>query len=362
MPVDVPLMSDFTEQAEYAYAVARIRALETTLIDSTAITSLMTTPSDRFMQAFQEVSQTAGGTHDTKDHDPTALLRLLEDRLTDTFLLARSLIIEDAMRRLLSLEYDYRLLNLIVKKHAGGPSPDGAGGPPAGEHRPGEHHFREICDARANYSFQSLQAALQGGRVTETGETLYGTYRSLTEKAELSGGVIDLACTRGLYTELFGILEGHPNGFIRGFYVRRVDGFNVIAMLRQKLRGGKRSDLAERFLPFGSIGLEHIEEGLDMTIDGFAARIVFSPIGPVLRGVDKSADGEEQIAQAERLIDDAQIGYLRESLFVTFGLEPIFAYLRMKEMELLNLRTVLICRLAEVPVEEIRGQMRGYHG
>jgi V/A-type H+-transporting ATPase subunit C len=351
MPGDLPLMIDFVEQAEYAYAVARVRALETSLVDSASISSLMTVPMERFFQSFQETAGAAGASHDAKDGDPTALMHQLERRFTDTFRLVRSLVMEEAMRRLIGLEYDYRLLNLLVKEARGVGRFGTTGGDSA----------RDIYEARANVSFDGLRDALEKGRFTETGEIMYEAWRRLVQDPGLTGSAVDQACVRAFYVDLFGLLDENPNGFIRGYFLRRVDGSNVAAMLRQKLQGKKRADLAARFLPFGSIGLTHLEDGLDMTIDAFAGRIVFSPLAAVLRGVDKTAGEEEQIAEAERLIDDSLVRYLRESLFVTFGVEPVFAYLRLKEMELVNLRTILIGRSGGVPVEDIRGQMRGQH-
>ena len=52
MPVNV----EFIEKSEYAYAVARIRAIETKLIDSKGYNTLLASPMERFSAVFSEIS------------------------------------------------------------------------------------------------------------------------------------------------------------------------------------------------------------------------------------------------------------------------------------------------------------------
>ncbi|MFW6181168.1 MAG: hypothetical protein ACOC8N_05415, partial [Spirochaetota bacterium] len=157
---------EFAENEEYAYAVARVRALETRLVDQTALSALLSAPADRFMA---QLAETAGLHHEERDH--RALLERLEAAFTETFLLVKGLILEDELRRLLSLEYDFRLLAHLLKQRRGEGGTPPPGAPPPGQTPPGEPPaaFRD----RANASYPELRSSLEEGRFLSAGEHLY---------------------------------------------------------------------------------------------------------------------------------------------------------------------------------------------
>jgi V/A-type H+-transporting ATPase subunit C len=332
---------EFVENSEYGYAVARIRALETKLVSSAGYSTLISAPKDRFYALFSETA----GIRGQSDQDLQPMLRQLEEAYTEQFYLVKGLLLEDEIKRLISLEYDYELLKLIVKE-----------GSVQGISIPVE------LSRRSNYSYPVLKSLLESGRFTDTGEILYGTYHALQEEKGQNGAFIDSRCDISCYREIFGILEQVQIAFLTGYYTRKIDMRNILTTLRLKVRGGKRSDLRSRFLPFGSIDVSFLEQGLDMNMDGFASRILFSPLAAVLRSVEKRGDEVDQIVQAERLLEEEMMKYVRESIFITFGVEPVLVYLWAKEMETKNLRTILLGRATGIVPEEIRKYVRGLYG
>jgi len=329
---------EFVENSDYAYAVARVRALETGLITEIGYNTLMSAPVERFHSLFSEIS----GIRWDESSDVHAILRNLEESFTQQFFLVKSLIVEDEIKRLISLKYDYELLKLIIKDETGG-------------HVTAPH----AISLRSNFSYPVLKVLLENGSFGETGETMYRVYDSLKGRGDKSGGVIDHACDCAYYAELFALLENTQYPFVTGYFIRRIDARNVLAALRLKVRGEKRSTVRERFVPFGTVGLHHLEESFDLNIDGFAARVPFSPLSTVLRKVDKKKEEEEQLIEIEKLCDEQLLSYLRESIFVTFGVEPVLSYLWMKEGELQNLRTILLAKESGMSQEEIRKYVRG---
>jgi len=332
---------EFVENIEYAYAVARIRALETKIVQKADFKTLADAHPERFYPLFNEIAPVKS----TETHELETLLKELEQSFTETFFIVKSLIIEDEIKRLISLSYDYELLKLLVKSQRG-----------ATISIP-----REISN-RSNYSYPVLKTLLENGKVIDTGETIYSTYTSLINAKEISGRYIDYMGDIAYYTELFDILEGYNNPFIRDFYIRKIDAINLTTAFRVKHKGGKRSDLRKRWLPFGSIDIQFLEYSFDLNIESFASKIIFSPFSSVLMQIVKVEDEEEMIERLEKLLDESLMGYLKESGFVTFGIEPILSYLWLKEAELNNLRTLLIAKANLVSAEEIKKHLRGLNG
>ena len=102
---------EFVENDEYAYAVGKIRAMETKLIGESGYNSLISSPPDRFQALFSEITGLRSG----ESTDFHGILGKLEDSFTGQFYMIKSLIIEDEIKRLISLEYDYELLKFIIK-------------------------------------------------------------------------------------------------------------------------------------------------------------------------------------------------------------------------------------------------------
>jgi V/A-type H+-transporting ATPase subunit C len=298
---------EFVEDTEYAFAVARVRALETRYIDEVTLNTLLSSDRERFVVYFSEVTGIRSGASREASVDVTRILDDLEESFSETFRLVQSLILEEEMKRLIGLRYDYELLKFIVKEEKG-----------------------EVLRIpislieRSNYGHGLLKTLLAEGKALETGETMFRTFKDLLDRKEISSALIDISCDRAYYDELF--------------------------------------QMRERYIPLGSIDISYLEEGFDINLEGFAGRIQFSPFGQHLREVDKSIDPEEQVAQVERRLDAAQATYLRESVFISFGIEPLLAYLWTRERELNNLRTIFIARMSGIPHDEIRTCLRGLYG
>lgn len=333
--------SDFLEKTDYAYAVARIRALETKLIATAGLNILLSAPKERISPLFLEIVSLP--VSDT--HHPLGLLKNLEAAYTATLNLVKSLILEDEIKKLISLKYDYELLKLIVKEEMG----------------------REVTVSpeltkRSNFSYEGLKSLLERGKVSEVGETMLETYIHLKNLKDLRGTLIDHACDTSYFTGLFKILDAYRNNFIRNYFVLMVDAINIVTMMRLKLRGMKRATFRERYIPFGSIELSCLEQGFDLSLDGFIVKILLSPLSSILKKVGKTEDEEGHIAQVEKHLEEGLMQYLKASIGVTFGVEPLLAYLWFKEIELKNLRTILITKTQDVPTEEIGKHLRGFYG
>jgi V/A-type H+-transporting ATPase subunit C len=331
----------FRENPEYAYAVARIRALETTLIDPGAINSLIGTPIERFGSNFYELT----GIEHSSAGNVRQIMHSLEKRFTTTFLLVKSLLLDTEIARLISLKYDYELLKLILKGQQGL-----------------EIESPESFMDRSHYAYEELRAMLEGGKVIDLGALMYNVYTGVREEKQITGREIDQRCDLAYYEELFKLVDSLQNDFILNFFIREIDAINIMGAARLKLLEGTRAQIRERYIPFGTIDLDYLEQLLDLSLEGFAQKIVFSPLARVLLRVDKSMPEEEQIAGLECLMDEDMLMFLRETIFVTFGVEPVLAYLWMKEVELKNLRTVLIAKHAGVSESEIKFHIRGLYG
>ncbi len=332
---------EFTEKDEYAYSVALVRARESRLVDTQTYISLTNASGDRFVQLLSEVT----GIRFDSDESPQSMVLKLEENFTETFFLIKSLIQEDAYKRLISLKYDYELLKKLVK------NPESGSG-----------YYDLEVSKRSNYSLPILKVLLENEKQMDIGPHLYMAYYYIKTNPDLTGGEIDTICDISYFKEVFEILAEYPNEFLIEYYRSLVDISNILTVLRAKAREIKRSEMRRLIIPFGTLSLDHLEHGYDLSVDALGSRLVFWRFSSILKQVDKSKEVLEQIEELEKLFEEALVKYLRESIFVVFGIEPVFRYLWLNELQLKNLRVIVLLKSAGVEPGEIRKYVRGVYG
>ncbi|MFW6138273.1 MAG: DUF2764 family protein [Spirochaetota bacterium] len=337
------MLSDarFDGNTGYAYSVARVRAMETRLLNEGDINTLLSASPERFFSHLIEIAGITG----SHSSSPDVVLQELEESFTATLYTVKSLILEDEPKRLVSLKYDYELLKLIAREQKGW-----------------QVEASENIWKRSNYDYAVLKELLEAGKAGDTGEVMLRTYRSIMAEGELTRHQIDRSCDYAYYSEAFKLLQDYSNQFITEYFIREVDIRNILTALRLKAREVNRGEYRQRFIPFGSIDLSYLLESFDLNLDGFAQSIAFSPFAKSLLRVEKKENLEDQITQLEGVLKGEQIKYLKDSVFITFGIEPVLAYLFLKERELIALRTILKGRESGLGAEEIQPYVRELYG
>ncbi len=329
---------EFVENSNYGFAVARIRALENNLIDSTGYNQLITVPEERFLSLLEELAG-AG----IKENDSVSeILDKIEWRFTNTLFLVKDLIVEDEYKRLISLKYDYDLLKIIIKEKKGW----------------SVSNYKHTS-MRSSFTYTVLKSLVDAGRFFELGESIQSVVESAEEIKDPTGNQIDIICDRAYFKEIFKILESSPNPFIEGYFRRKIDILNLLTTLRLKIQGKKRSSVKEDYIPDGSIDIYHFEDGYDLNIDGLIQKLSFAWFSSALESIPKGVGEEKVIAFIEKELEEYLVKYIKESMYVTFGVEPVISYLWKVEQETINLRIIILSRYSGIEPAEIKINVRG---
>ncbi|TET79445.1 V-type ATP synthase subunit C, partial [candidate division TA06 bacterium] len=87
------------------------------------------------------------------------------------------------------------------------------------------------------------------------------------------------------------------------------------------------------------------------------ARFAATPYIEIIEagGSDVVANGS--FSRLEKADDDYLMGYLRLTKMVTFGIEPLYTYLLVKENEVKSIRMVMVGKLYGIPGQMIRERL-----
>ena len=129
--------------------------------------------------------------------------------------------------------------------------------------------------------------------------------------------------------------------FLLGLFRIKIDLTNILTMLRLKFT---ESEQRKVFLQGGFIELERLLHGLDLGYEALGPLFFVTPYHRLLEAGASYLASEKSFLRAEQQCDEHLTGFLKSTLQITAGPQPIIAYLLMKESEIRNVRLVLTAK------------------
>lgn len=129
--------------------------------------------------------------------------------------------------------------------------------------------------------------------------------------------------------------------FLLGLFRIQADLNNIRTMIRLTMSQGEQRNV---FLTGGYIERDRLIRGLDTGGDGLAALFSATPYFEVVQAGASYAASEKSFLKIEQQCDEYLNGYLRTTMSITSGAQPIIAYLLAKENEIRTVRLVLTAK------------------
>lgn len=177
---------------------------------------------------------------------------------------------------------------------------------------------------------------------------------SRTKDPQMIDFIFDGAC----YAEMLAAAEQTGNSFIKNYVKLTIDVINLKTFARVKAMKRPWDFYQRVFLPGGSVPEKLYTAGYDDSWEQLAEKLL--PYGLT----DAAALGGAAIRETgrfttlEKLCDDRIMDFAGDAKYVSFGIEPLAAYLIAKEGEIRLARIVLAGLSQGLPREEIAERMR----
>lgn len=165
----------------------------------------------------------------------------------------------------------------------------------------------------------------------------------------------DFVLDKAYFAELQALAEAMENPFIKGYVRLLIDSSNLRSLVRT-LRMGKSQDfLTEVLVPGGNVGVERLAASGDK--DSLAALYVHTSLEKAgALGAECLSGGS--MTAFELACDNAVNAYLRGAKLISYGSEPVIAYMAAVEGEITAIRMILTGRLAGIAPQVIRERLR----
>lgn len=169
---------------------------------------------------------------------------------------------------------------------------------------------------------------------------------------------IDIIIDKYMYKHLKMIVSNMNSDFMNNYINMVIDLTNLKTTLRVKKLNKDKIFLKEVLLEEGKLSIDNFIQILDSNIEDIPNKFVRTDYNVL---VSESIDEylkTKSLSGLEKNIDNYIMKFVRDAKYISFGVEPIFAYLYAREVEIKNLRIILAGKINKVNVEIIKERLR----
>lgn len=330
------------DETVYAYAVGRVRALETRLIDRGRFERMVDANSaDEALKILTETDYAnAIGEIDSVYNFETFLVA----ELKHTFNTILKISPNPQQIAALALRYDVHNLKVLFKEKFLGIK-------------------TELLIEAGTIASDKLELAINEDDFRDLPGRLRPVAEKISEEFPLNRNpqLIDLALDQALYTDLLAEAVKNKSDFLAGLFQRQIDLINLKSLIRIKRMGLEREFLRTVLLKGGRLPFDRLLSLIDEPLESIITALAMSDYAVLISEGLREWIDRGSAARLEKLSDDYITAYLKQGKWTPFGPEPLIGYLWAKEIEIKNIRLVLVGKINKLPAEAIRERLRdGY--
>ncbi len=327
--------TEFTPDVRYAYATGRIRVLESKLLSSSKVDKMIQSPTIK--DALIYLEDTAYDDTIAEMKDPNNYEDLVIKEKQAAFTLMERLIPDAPVKHLFRIPYDFHNIKLLLKKRSSSVDT------PIILSDLGTVAAQKVKDAFETENFNPLPEFMR----KVIGEALAHYYLKKSLKS------MEFLVDNFEYDFLLSLAGTTGIPFLINYIRSRIDLTNVSTFLRIRyfdtddnfeealIKGGTLPPLF-----FMKLAGESVE-----TIPTFFRNTPYARL--IDTGVKKiTEDGTFSIFDRES--ENFILQLMRQTRFITFGVEPITAYFVAREQDLNIIKMIIVGKLNELPDAEIR--------
>lgn len=169
--------------------------------------------------------------------------------------------------------------------------------------------------------------------------------------------LIDIVIDRNYFNHMTNLISSVDNKYLKKYIQAEIDFYNIVALLRMQ-RMNKNINFAEKVLvDNGTISKEKIlsllQADVDKLINVFKIEYFGDYVKKGLEQYKKTGSLSKLELQKKKFLMDLN----KDAKFITFGPEPIIAYIQSKEYEIDKVRFILIAKINNISAEKIRERL-----
>ncbi len=318
---------EYKSREAYIYASSRIRVAEKRLLTSQQLQQLFAAQDyQEALRLFRETPYGVSLSRAPEELSYDEALRMETRRLSRELAEAAP---GSPLLGLFTLEDEFHNLKILLKQQVLG--------------KDFSQLLVEVPGQNLLYLRKLVEQPERNPRESLQEKALSEALKELDQTADLQRG--EFVLDRALFAAELELARQLDSPLIENWVRTRIDLQNLGTALRLRLSGGSEERFSLAFIPGGELAkvtlLPLVSELGDEELGGesFTRRLPFHE--PLLSAV-VSALSKRDPARLEKARDEATLRAAREALKITYGPEVLFGYALSRQMEILNLRILLV--------------------
>lgn len=324
----------------FTQVIPRLRVLETRLLDKSKIDRMKDASStEEVLKILGETGYAASLNLMKKPEDYETVLT---EELKKLYQLMYELTPEKKIIDLFSLKYDYHNIKVLIKEKYSGKD------------------FHNMLIRVGTIPAEKLSGYIKSDDYRDVAPLL----REAIEKSQSDyqetkdSQRIDLILDKYMYKDMLKRAEKLSDKFLINLIKINIDLTNIKTFLRVRKQKKGRDFLSEALLGGGKIDNDIFLNSLNDSVDNLINRLSYTDYYKIMKAGLEDYDRKEDITEFERLSDDFLMNIIKNTKLISFGPEPIAAYIIAKETEIKLLRIIMVGKLNNIPSEVLGERLR----
>lgn len=170
--------------------------------------------------------------------------------------------------------------------------------------------------------------------------------------------IIDIILDKYCYDEMYKSAEDTGSQFIVDYVRMLIDTINIKTYVRLKRMDKSWDFFSKVFIKGGNISEQTFISNYNETLEKFAEQISGYGFKEAFLEGAQYLEETGLFAVFEKLLDNKLIQFIKDAKFVSFGIDPLAAYLIAKDNEIKIARIIMAGKLAGISPELIRERLR----
>jgi len=325
--------------SRYAYAAGRIRALETKLLDRQRLERMLDAESAD--EALRMLQDTDYGVHLAEASDATEYEKVLEAERRVTYDLFQKLCLDEPVRSMFFSRFDFHNIKVLLK---------GKGA---------QQDFSPLLSSHGEFDQAQLKEALDEERFDHLPQHLGSAAARGMEAFQASGNprTVDIVVDNSEHEYRLTLASRFLNEFLTSLLRLRADIHNILTLYRVKWVGEEYRLLENAMFGGGFIEKGRLRSAFQEPWEAIPSRFAVTPYAQIIEAGASDVVTSDSFSRLEKAADDYMMGFLKLTKTVTFGPEPLVAYLLVRESEMKSIRMIMVGKLYRIPVQRIKERL-----
>ena len=325
---------------QFTQVIPRLRVLETRLLDKTKIDRMIDSASaEDALKVLQESEYANVMSNVKRAEDYEEILSTELKRIySEVYSKSPSKPLVDVK----SIKYDYINVKVILKGIFL------------------KKDFSDILIPVGKYDAKKLKVIIENNTLVDLNPIMRASVEEAMEdfSAKNDPQRIDIILDKAMFEEMKAIAKELDDKFTDEYVKAMIDLTNIKTLLRVKKQNKGREFLLSVIISGGNIDKETLLALLTDSTENIPGKLSYTNYVEVLKNGVESYIKSGSAGYLEKLIDNYIMEKMKSAKMISFGGEPLLAYIYAKETEIKVIRIIMVGKLNNINGEVIRERLR----